>query len=229
MRGQRLSDVIRRAGGLTNMAYPYGTIFLRKSVAASEQESFVRIAKEIDDQILIAMTRSSDQRMDPTAVNALRVFGMELRNQKALGRISVVADPSILASRPGLDPVLENGDVIYIPQRPSTVAVMGQVMQPGNFPYEPNATIANYIDKAGGYGSSSDSSKTYIVLPDGSARTIERSWLRFSPATVFPPGSTIVIPRDTSPLDLRQTITGVTQLFSQLAVSIASLAVLSKN
>lgn len=229
MRGQRLSDVIRRAGGLTNMAYPYGTVFLRKSVAASEQDTFVRIAKEIDDQILLAMTRSGDQRMDPTAVNALRAFGMELRNQKALGRISVVADPSILASRPGLDPFLENGDVIYIPQRPSTVAVMGQVMQPGNFPYEPNATVADYIDKAGGYGSFSDSSKTYIVLPDGSARTIERSWLRFSPATVFPPGSTIVIPRDTSPLDLRQTITGVTQLFSQLAVSIASLAVLSKN
>ena len=55
-----------------------------------------------------------------------------------------------------------------------------------------------------------------------------RSWLSFEVANL-PPGSSIVVPRDVTPLDLRQTIIDVSQIFSQFAVSIASIAVLSKQ
>ena len=40
IRGENLSDLLQRAGGLTNTAYPYGTVYLRRSVAALEEESF---------------------------------------------------------------------------------------------------------------------------------------------------------------------------------------------
>jgi protein involved in polysaccharide export with SLBB domain len=134
----------------------------------------------------------------------------------------------VLATRPELDPLLEPGDVVYIPPRPSTISVLGQVMQPGSLPYRSGSTMQDYIQMAGGYSATSDSSDTFVVMPDGSARKIEQSWFDFSPSDL-PPGATIVVPRDVTPLDTRQLILDVTGIFSQLAVSVASLAVLAKQ
>lgn len=226
-RGEHLSELMVRAGGLTNVAYPAGTVFLRKSAAATEHESYLRAASEVEEQIVVAMTRIGNDKIDPNAFTSLQAFVTELRNQKAVGRIAIAADPSLLAARPDLDPLLEAGDVIYIPQRPSTISVLGQVMQPGSLPYRSGTTLREYIDRAGGYRASADSSNTFIVLPDGSARKVERSWLNFSSETL-PPGSAIVVPRDVTPLDMRQVIIDVSQIFSQLAVSIASVAVISR-
>jgi protein involved in polysaccharide export with SLBB domain len=227
-RGERLSSLLERVGGLTNAAYPYGTIYLRKSVAALEKEGYARTAKEVQDQILSAMTRVGNDKLDPSTFTALQSFVVELRNQPALGRIAVQADPSILAARPATDQALEPGDVIYIPPRPSTVSVLGQVTQAGSFPYEADLSVDDYIRLAGGYSSTADTSNTFVVLPDGSARKMERSWLHFN-STSLPPGSSIVVPRDLTPFDLRQTVIDVSQILSQFAVSIASLAVLSKQ
>jgi hypothetical protein len=67
---------------------------------------------------------------------------------------------------------------------------------------------------------------TFVVMPDGSARKIQSSWLSFDSQSL-PPGSTIVVPRDVTPLDTRQVILDISSIFSQLAVSAASLAVLA--
>jgi protein involved in polysaccharide export with SLBB domain len=228
LRGDRLSDVLSRAGGLTEIAYPAGTIFLRRSAAQQEREGYQRAAREVQDQLVVAMTRVGNSKIDPTTFTSMQVFVQELRQQQALGRISVVADPSILASRPELDPLLETGDVIYLPQRPTTISVMGQVLQPGSYTYGAGLDIEDYISRAGGMSSTADGSQAFVVLPDGSARRVGRSWFRYD-SNVIPPGSVIVIPRDVTPLDLRQTVIDITQILSQLAVAIASVAVISNQ
>jgi protein involved in polysaccharide export with SLBB domain len=227
-RGEHLSQLLARAGGLTDTAYPYGTIFLRKSAANLEKESYQRAARQVEDQLLVAMTRIGSDKISPDTFSAMQSFVTDMRNQKAIGRISVVADPSILARKPQLDPILEGGDLIYVPPRPSTVSVLGEVMQPGAHPYVKSMSVGDYIAKSGGYSVTADGSNTYIVLPDGTARKVERSWLNFG-ADTLPPGSAIVVPRDVTPLDLRQTIIDASQIFSQFAVSIASIAVLSRQ
>lgn len=228
IRGEHLSDLLARAGGLTNTAYAYGTVFLRKSAASAEHEGYLRAASEIENELVIAMTRVGNDKIDPSTFAAMQTFVNELRTQKAVGRVSITADPSILASKPELDPLLEAGDVLYIPQRPSTIAVLGQVMQQGSFPYRAGLTLKDYIEQAGGYAATSDESLTFIVLPDGSARRVQKSWLSFD-AENLPPGSTIVVPRDVTPLDTRQLVLDVSSIFSQFAVSLASLAVLAKQ
>ena len=227
-RGEHLSDLLARAGGLTNTAYPYGTVFLRKSAAALEREGYLRTAREVEDQLVVAMTRVGNDKIDPSTFASMQSFVSDLRNQRAIGRIAISADPSVLAANPALDPLLEAGDVIYIPQRPSTISVLGQVMQPGSFPYRAGETVRDYIERAGGYSSLADEGQTFIVLPDGTARRLEKSWLRFGATDALPPGSAIVIPRDVTPLDLRQTVIDISQILSQLAVSIASVAVISR-
>jgi protein involved in polysaccharide export with SLBB domain len=227
-RGEHLSDLLMRAGGLTNTAYPAGAVFLRKSAAAAEHEGYLRAANEIENELVIAMTRVGNDKVDPSTFGSMQTFVNELRNQKAVGRVAITADPSVLASRPEMDPLLEAGDVLYIPQRPSTIAVLGQVMQPGSFPYRAGMTLEDYVEQAGGYAATSDESLTFIVLPDGSARRVQKSWLSFD-AQNLPPGSTIVVPRDVTPLNTRQLILDVSSIFSQFAVSIASMAVLAKQ
>ena len=225
-RGERLSDVLMRAGGLTSTAYPQGTVFLRKSAAQIEQEGYQRAAYQIDSQLLAGVSSIGSKSIDPTAVHA---FANQLRTQRALGRISIVADPSVLAANPNLDPLLEAGDVLFIPQRPSTVAVLGEVMQPGSYSYQPGMTVDDYIKKAGGYAQFSEDDLTFIVQPDGSARKVDKSWLNFDAAQALPPGSAIVVPRDLAPVDVRQLALDITSILSSFAVTAASLAVLAKQ
>jgi protein involved in polysaccharide export with SLBB domain len=174
------------------------------------------------------MARIGNDKIPADAVTAIQSFITQLRTQKPLGRIAMDADPSLLASDPAQDPLLEPGDVVFIPQRPSTVAVLGEVMQPGSYSYRPGMTVGDYIKKAGGYAQFANDDLTFIVMPDGSARRIETSWLNFDVNTL-PPGSTIVVPRDLAPLFTRQIILDVTGIMSSFAVTIASLAVLSHN
>jgi hypothetical protein len=152
----------------------------------------------------------------------------ELRNAKPLGRISIIADPVQLVANPQKDPLLEPGDVIYIPQRPSTVTILGQVLQPGTVPYSPKMTPSDYVERVGGYNDFADKSLAFVVLPDGTARKLSSGWFNLD-QTDIPPGSTIVVPRDLSPISIRQVLVDVTSIFSQVAVSLATLVVLSRN
>jgi protein involved in polysaccharide export with SLBB domain len=227
-RGEHLSDVLMRAGGLTSTAYPRGTVFLRKSAAQIEQDGYNRAASEIQSQLVAGMARVGNDKIPGDAVTAIQGFVNQLRTQKPLGRIAIAADPAVLAANPSLDPLLEPGDVVFIPQRPSTVAVLGEVMQPGSYSYQPGMSVGDYIKKAGGYAQFSNDGMTFIVQPDGSAKRLETSWLGFD-STTLPPGSTIVVPRDLAPLYTRQIVLDVTGIMSSLAVTIASLAVLAKQ
>ena len=223
-----LSELLLRAGGLTDIAYPYGTVFLRQSAAAAERDGYRREAAEVQNIIASGLSRIGQDKLSPEAFTAMNTFANQLKTAQALGRISVVADPAVLAANPNTDPVLESGDVIYIPQRPSTITVLGQVNQPGTFLFSANATADDYINRAGGYNALSDKSLTFVILPDGTARPIDSSWLSFSSEDI-PPGSTVVVQRDVAPLDTRQLILDIAGILQSFAVSAASLAVLRNN
>ena len=85
----------------------------------------------------------------------------------------------------------------------------------------------DYINRAGGYSSLANASLTFVILPDGTARQMEKSW--FAKDDSIPPGSVIVVPKDVDPINLRQILLDGAQILSQLAVGAASLAILSSN
>jgi protein involved in polysaccharide export with SLBB domain len=229
VRGEHLSDLLLRAGGLTQDAYPYGTVFLRRSAAAAEREAFRRQAAEIENQLLIAMgSRDPTAKLGSDTFLALQGYVNQIKTQKPLGRVTVAADPTLLVAHPSLDPLLEPGDVVFIPSRPYSISILGEVVQPGSVPFKSDLTVADYIDLVGGYSQFADKSETFLVLPDGSARRVETSWLNFS-SNEIPPGSTIFVAKDISQFDLRQIIVDTTSIFSQLATTAAALAVLSKQ
>lgn len=227
-RGEKLSELLLRAGGLTDVAYPYGTVFLRKSAADQERVGFQKAADEIENAFLVGMTRIGEDKASPAGFAAIQDFINQLKTTPPVGRISIIADPAMLVANPERDTLLENNDVIYIPQRTSIVTVLGQVNQPGSFPFNSGESVEAYVDQAGGYSEIADKSNTYIVFPDGTAKPVESSWFNFNSADI-PPGSTIYVARDLAPLDLRQIIIDVSTIMREFALSAASLAVISRR
>jgi protein involved in polysaccharide export with SLBB domain len=225
-RGERLSSLLARAGGLTDESYAYGAVFTRVSAAQSEQEGNAREANELQAGIAAALTNPA---LNASALSYLQGLVTTLQHQPALGRITVTADPAILAVKPDLDVVLEPGDFIYIPTRPSTVAVSGEVLNAGSFQYRPGLSVDDYLTMAGGTNDAAEDSETFIVMPDGTARPASGGWFSFSGSSPIPPGATIVVPPDPAPFNTMVFLTSISQIVSQLAVAAASLAVISSK
>ena len=226
---ERLSSLLQRAGGLTEVSYPYGAIFTRRSVAIHERETNDRTARDLQSQ-LVGLAAPSSQR--PTSTPSLEFVAamvQAIRDTPAIGRVTVTADPVVLASRPDLDMILEPGDTIFFPKRPSSVAVSGEVLNPGSFQFRPGLSVDDYVRMAGGKTQSANGDHTFIVLPDGTAIPVTDDWLTFGSGGHIPPGSTIVVPRDLQPFNLGDFLKDATQIFSQLAVAAASIAVLHTN
>jgi protein involved in polysaccharide export with SLBB domain len=224
LRNERLSSLINRAGGLTDEAYPYGSVYTRISAQQAEAEGNYREAVELQSGALIAATTPN---VNPGILTYLQSLQSVLLHQPALGRISVESDPTILSVKPQLDTLLQPGDFIYVPKRPATVAVSGEVLNPGSFQYRPGMNMGDYMQLAGGTTRTSDPDSTFIILPDGTARPATSDFFDFFGSDPIPPGSTIVVPPDPAPFNMMVFLTSLSQIVSQVAISAASLAVIS--
>jgi protein involved in polysaccharide export with SLBB domain len=226
LRSERLSSLINRAGGLTDEAYPYGAVYTRISAQQAEAEGNYREAVELQSGALIAATTPN---VNSGILTYLQTLESTLLHQPALGRISVEADPTILSVKPQLDTLLQPGDFIYVPKRPSTVAVSGEVLNPGSFQYKPGMSMNDYLDMAGGLTKTAEDDSTFIILPDGSARPGSSDFFDFFGNDPIPPGSTIVVPPDPAPFNTMVFLTNLSQIVSQVAIAAASLAVISSK
>jgi protein involved in polysaccharide export with SLBB domain len=227
-RGERLSSLLERAGGLTDQAYPYGAVFTRERAAVAEREGNIRQARSIDAQLSTLATSPQAANANVDTLTFLTTLGQQVRNEPVLGRITMTADLAVLRSRPELDIVLEPGDTLYIPVRPATVTVTGEVLNSGSFQFENGLQLTDYLSRAGGITQSADRRRTFIILPDGTAQPVQSGWFSYSNVSLIPPGSTIVVPRDLSPFDLGLFLRDATQITSQLAVTAASVAVVGR-
>ncbi|MCH8111437.1 MAG: SLBB domain-containing protein [Proteobacteria bacterium] len=224
-RGERLSQVIARAGGLTEQAYPFGAIFTREAVKRAEKVALQRLARELNAAVTVA---AANQGIDPSAVAAFAQLTREVASAPAVGRMVMEADPTVLGVRPELDLVLEPGDRLFMPKRPNSVLVTGDVLNPGAMQFISGTKVDKYIRQAGGFQQSADDGRIFLVLPNGVAQPISVSAFNFTPIQV-PPGSTIVVPKDVTPFDLLTFTKEIATVLSQLAITAASLAVIGNN
>jgi len=214
--GDKLSDLLRRAGGLTPQAYADGTIFSRQSARRAEEARFKAAARELQRSLASAM--GSDEPPQAAQITSVRQLIAELNNIPAVGRITVEADPAALVVEPELDVLLETGDRIYVPKRPLSVRVSGEVLSPAVLQFRSDKNARDYIAEAGGISFNADKGRSFVLYPDGSAEPLSiSSW---NHNTVFiPPGSTIVVPTDPAPMTFMQTARDFSQILSNLAIT----------
>lgn len=229
-RGERLSELLRRVDGLTPEAFPYGAVFTRERVREAEEAAYRRAARELEQSLPSVLAGAADQEADQAkqALPFLQSLITSLRAAKAVGRVVVEVDPTVLAARPQLDFVLEPGDELIIPKRPSHVTVSGEVLNPSSVMFKSGTSARDYIEMAGGTTAAAEVSDAFVIYPNGESEPLRLG--RFSDgSSPIPPGATIVVPRDPQPFSFMTMTRTVVSLLSQLAVSAASLAVISRN
>lgn len=225
LRGETLSSLIARAGGLTEEAYPAGTVFTRESARREEKADLERQARELDAAILLEQRKGEPIREREIA--QARQLAVQIRSLAPIGRIVVESDPAVLRTRPELDVLLEADDRIHIPKRSLTVAVRGEVLSQATLQFVSGKSAEDYLQEAGGPTRDADEGRIYLLLPDGRAQPLSLSSWNHAPSAV-PPGSTLVVPRDPQPfefLDLGKTIVNI---IGQIALTAASIAVIGR-
>lgn len=218
MPGDTLGSLLARAGGINDIGYPEGAIFSRVSERKREESRFKAQARDLELRLAAMLEeKDEDKRPSEREVAAARDLITQLRDAEALGRITIQANAATLDSHPEQDILLEGGDRIFIPKRPMTVRVAGEVLSPVALQYQARQSSADYVAKAGGYTYNADKGRTFVVFPDGSARPLG-SW--GSGSGNIPPGSTIVVPRDPKPFDFMDTAKDLTQILANLATTV---------
>lgn len=200
-KNERISDLVKRAGGVTPDAYLRGGRLTRRM---NEEEKAVR-----DDVLRMAMLNGGKDSLslDKVSENDLYTVGIEL--DKAL-------------AHPGsdYDMVLREGDHLFVPEYVSTVKITGEVMRPNTVLYTSGKKFREYIDLAGGYANRAKRGRVYIVYMNG---MISRKKNKIEP------GCEIIVPgrRERQGLGVTQ-IMGLATSAASLGTMAASIANLSK-
>ncbi|WP_343206709.1 SLBB domain-containing protein [Azospirillum soli] len=224
-RGETLSSLIDRAGGLTEEAYPYGAVFTRESERRREKERFAQEAREMERWVALEVDKGEPVKAENVAL--ARSVATQLRGIEPLGRIVVEADPAQLRAHQDRDILLEADDRIVIPKRPLTVAVAGEVMHPASVPFVSGKPAEDYLREAGGPTRAADTGRIFVVMPDGRSQPLSLSSWNHAVSTI-PPGSIIVVPRDPKPFDFLEFSKNIGSILSQLAITAASVSVISR-
>jgi protein involved in polysaccharide export with SLBB domain len=226
---ETLASVIARAGGVTDEAYPYGAVFTRLSIQQAEKKGYQRVAQQLQSGLLGSLSQLGSSKVEaPVLLQSVNALVNNLQNAPALGRMVVEADPAVLTAQPERDILLESGDRLFMPKRPSYVLVSGDVLNPGAQTFRSESSAEDYIHAAGGLQRSADDDRVFLVLPNGEAQPLSLSFWNYSQQPV-PPGSTIIVPTDPAPFSFLTAAQNLGGLFSQMAVTAASLAVISSE
>lgn len=219
MPGDTMLKLMERAGGLTEQGYADGAIFSRAAERKREQSRYKAQAQDLEMKLAASLQAvKDDKKPDMTQVSATQSLIAQLKSAQAVGRITVEADPASLTADPAQDILLEAGDKIFIPKRPLTVRVTGEVLSPAALQFKSGKDPLDYIREAGGTTYYADKDRAFVIYPDGSAQPLSISaWNHRT--TMIPPGSMIIVPRDPKPFDFLESAERVSTMLANLAIS----------
>lgn len=205
-RTERLSEIIKRSGGLLESAYVQGAYLKRKLTPEerARREETLRLAKA-----------NSEEGADSISLDKLNLDEVQ----------SVGINLQMALEHPGstYDVVLQEGDRLVVPELQSTVKIAGEVLFPNTVVYVPGKKLKYYIDQAGGYSESARKNKAYVVYMNGSAAKAKGS-------TAIEPGSQIIVPSKPkdSGFDWTKVLSIATTLGSLASMTAAVVAIFKK-
>ncbi|WP_432462964.1 SLBB domain-containing protein [Agarivorans sp. QJM3NY_33] len=220
-RGETLGAVIKRAGGLTDYAHEDGAVFTREALRLREQKQIDAYAETIRQEV----AKKSLRQRSPSSFSASAppseqlALIEEMSTTKALGRM-VVDLPAILNNDASKDFMLEDQDLLYVPQYRNTVTIMGEVQISTSYLLDEKYTYKDYINFAGGTKKQADEDRVFVVKANGAVYKPESGFWFKNNSQDLQPGDTIVVPIDTDYRDALSMWTAVTQIMYQIGVAV---------
>ena len=202
---ERLSDLVKKAGGATSKAYLHGAKLIR---VANDEEK-----KRMRDVINLMNRQFGEAMMDSLGIRVEDTFSVGIDLEKAM-------------AQPGseYDLVLREGDVLSVPKLNNTVKVNGAVMMPNTVGYLSDKNANYYLDQAGGYALNAKKSKKFVIYMNGQVARIKgRSKDKIEP------GCEIIVPSKKNKRVNVGEILGYASSFGSLATMFATISNLIKK
>lgn len=223
--GETIADVIERAGGFTNFAYPNAAVFLRPSVAQQQLREIRRLETRLEKDLSIAMAAKAMSATVPGQMNTTPDFAKlsELVDDVAVEGLGRVAMDLIgQLGNAADDFVLMDGDRLIVPRKPATVSIIGEVQMNSSHIFDERMSMNDYLSLAGGVTEFADTSKIYVIRADGRVFQPGVDWFSFADSEIGP-GDTIVVPLDVNLQNNLGVWQQVTQIIYNSAVAVAAI------
>ncbi len=202
-KNEKISDLVKQAGGLTKFAYVEGAFLTRKNNTLEDKKQLEVISDFAKKDTL---THVSDE------IKKTFKIGIDLNKILAKG-----------GKDSKFDLILEEGDELFIPSERQTVKVEGEVLSPSLVRYEKGKGFKHYIENSGGFSAKAKKSRAYVIHANGDIKTTKR-FLFFKSYPEVKPGSVILIPN--KPENIRKIST---QEVIAITTGLATLGVLVKS
>lgn len=239
--GETLRQLVERVGGLTENAYLFGSEFTRESARAEQQMRLDQAINEFEQEI---QRNSADQAAASSAAsatpNALQEsvsFSSNLRDQQQLldrlkqvqadGRMVLGIRPWDNSTADLPDLLLEDGDRLVVPSKPSFVNVVGAVYNTSSYIYHKNSRVVDYLRAAGGGTRIADPKRAFVVRADGSV--VRKTSGAFSGNVMsarLMPGDTVVVPQQLNKVPFMRNLKDWSQVLSSFGLAAAAVNIL---
>jgi protein involved in polysaccharide export with SLBB domain len=203
----RLSDLVQRAGGLTDQAYSGGIQFYRSYRPGLQpgEGQVTRLDQQQPEQTRDTLPRGYTERV-----------GIDL--------------PEVLKNKEDSDNViLAGGDSIHIPEYNPIILVQGAVNSPGAVPYAPGKSLDWYVDAAGGYTQLSDRKHAYVTQANGKRQGVNRRVILSDRVPKPQPGAVVFVPAKRVQEQPSNTAQIITTVASVLTAAITLVIVANQN
>lgn len=205
---EKISDIIARAGGITQYAYPKGAFLIRNSTRTeAEKRRDIKIIEMLNN----AVEDEMKQKIRKELMERQDLVGIQLDK---------------ILERPGdekTDLKVNNGDIIFIPLEMQTITIGGSIQVPGKEVYN-TKRLRRYVKGAGGFTSNAKKKSVYVAYPSGRiASTKHILWMKNYPKVE--PGSHIYVPEKVDKTtDGRERTTFIVSISSSI-ITMASVVV----
>jgi protein involved in polysaccharide export with SLBB domain len=208
---ERLSDIIKRAGGLNNQAFHEGAKLIRKNhLTEAEKIRKIDQLNGISDNFTGATIQNKE-----TYIKETEKIGIDL--------VSALKNP-----KGEEDLYLLEGDIIDIPKEPQTVKVTGEVLYPNSVKYLSTNTFKDFINGAGGYTTFSARKKSYVIYSNGSVKRVKNLGL-FKIYPRIEKGAEIIVPKEIKSINSGQQIASIIGIFTGTLTSLIGIVVLIRS
>lgn len=240
-RGETLSSVLRRAGGVTDLAFVEGAVFMREELREREQKQMDTLATRLESDIAAASLESTKSiegaKGSQQAVALGKSLVDQLRNTKPAGRLVINLRKILENKADTLEQsndeafnefdsnslLVKNGDILVIPRKTQSVTVLGEVQYPTSHIYDDALGRDEYIGRSGGVTNKADNKRIYVVRANGEVVAGSDSFWSFDESsTEIKPGDTVIVPLDAERISKLTLWTNVTQILYQVGVAVAA-------
>ena len=218
---ERLSDLIKKAGGVTSIAYVAGARLERKLNEAERIRYEESVKMQRQQQEVTMMEQALKSGRSVSEIRAASSATQEKLRIPETYYVGIELDKALQNPGSDEDIVLREGDRLVVPGITSTVKISGEVMYPNTVGFVAGKKAKYYIDQAGGYGTNAKKKKAYVIYMNGDVAKV-------SSGAKVRPGCEIVVPQKSiSRMTTAETMalgTGV----ASIATMIATIANLMK-